>query len=61
MINQAVEKTISHKFEQITPFLNEASIRVWAAAEALSQGYGGISRVPRATGLLRRNSRIRGD
>jgi hypothetical protein len=48
MINQAVEKSISHKFEQIAPFLNEASIRIWAAVEALNQGYGGITRVSRA-------------
>jgi transposase len=53
MINQAVEKSISHKFEQIVPFLNESSIRIWAAVEALSQGYGGITRVSRATGLSR--------
>ena len=53
MINQAVEKTISNKFEQITPFLKEKSIRLWAAVEALSLGYGGITKVSRSTGLSR--------
>ena len=53
MINQAVEKIISNKLEQITPFLNEKSIRLWAAVEALSLGYGGITKVSRSTGLSR--------
>jgi len=33
--------------------LNEASLRLWAANEALSLGYGGVSEVSRATELSR--------
>jgi Rhodopirellula transposase DDE domain len=33
--------------------LNEASLRLWAANEALSLGYGGVSEVSRATQLSR--------
>jgi hypothetical protein len=33
--------------------LNEASLRLWAANEALSLGYGGVSKVSRATELSR--------
>ena len=33
--------------------LNEASLRAWAAVEALSWGHGGITSVSRATGLSR--------
>jgi hypothetical protein len=43
---------ISIKYEQIRPFLSERGRRRWAAAEALSLGYGGIARVHRATGIV---------
>jgi hypothetical protein len=33
--------------------LNEAGLRLWAANEALSLGYGGVSAVSRATGISR--------
>ena len=44
---------LSEKFERIRPHLNEASLRLWAAKEALSLGYGGVSEVSRATELSR--------
>jgi transposase len=53
MLNPVVEETIQSKYEQLAPYLNETSIRMWAAVEALSLGYGGITSVSRATGLSR--------
>ncbi len=44
---------LPEKFDRIRPHLNEASLRLWAANEALSLGYGGVSEVSRATGLSR--------
>ena len=45
--------SLAEKFERIRPHLNEASLRLWAANEALSLGYGGVSAVARATELSR--------
>jgi Rhodopirellula transposase DDE domain len=45
--------SLAEKFERIRPHLNEASLRLWAANEALSLGYGGVSEVARATALSR--------
>jgi hypothetical protein len=53
MLSTAAEAIIHQKYEQLLPYLNEASLRAWAAAEALSWGHGGITRVSRATGLSR--------
>jgi hypothetical protein len=44
---------LAEKFERIRPHLNEAGLRLWAANEALSLGYGGVSEVSRATELSR--------
>ena len=44
---------LAEKFGRIRPHLNEASLRLWAANEALSLGYGGVSEVARATQLSR--------
>jgi hypothetical protein len=41
------------KFTRIRPHLNEAGLRLWAANEALSLGYGGVCAVSRATGISR--------
>jgi Rhodopirellula transposase DDE domain len=41
------------KFARMRPHLNEAGLRLWAANEALSLGYGGVSAVSRATGISR--------
>jgi Rhodopirellula transposase DDE domain len=53
MLDSEVEATIQVKYEQLAPYLNETSIRMWAAVEALSLGHGGITSVARATGLSR--------
>jgi hypothetical protein len=45
--------SLAEKFERIRPHLNEAGLRLWAANEALSLGYGGVSEVARATALSR--------
>ena len=44
---------MSEKFERIRPHLNESGLRLWVANEALSLGYGGVSKVARATGVSR--------
>lgn len=44
---------LAEKFERIRRHLNEASLRLWAANEALSLGHGGVSEVARATALSR--------
>lgn len=48
------ENLIRNKFEQLRPFLTEKQVRLYAAAEALSIGYGGISLVARSTHVSRR-------
>lgn len=53
MLDSEVEVTIQDKYEQLAPYLNETSLRIWAAVEALSLGHGGITSVSRATGLSR--------
>jgi transposase len=42
---------IQRKFELLRPLLNERQRRLWAAAEALAIGHGGLTRVADATGL----------
>lgn len=49
---QIIEK-IQDKYEQLLPYLNEKTRRIWAAIEALSLGWGGITQVSSATGLSR--------
>lgn len=46
--------SIKKRFSLLLPFLNERTRRLWAAAEAIDQGYGGISVTSRATGVSRR-------
>ena len=41
MLDAEVEETIQVKYERLVPYLNETSIRMWAAVEALSLGHGG--------------------
>ncbi|MGL4620726.1 MAG: ISAzo13 family transposase [Chroococcidiopsis sp.] len=53
MLSPTIEAVIQKKYEQLLPYLNESSLRAWAAAEALSWGHGGITTVSRATGLSR--------
>ena len=47
------EETLRAKYEALAPLLNERTRRLWAAAEAKALGYGGISKVARATGMSR--------
>lgn len=44
-------RNIKLKFSQITFCLNERSRRIWAATEAKSYGWGGVSAVNKATGI----------
>jgi len=46
------------KYEVLAPFPDERQKRLWAGAEALAIGRGGISRVAQATGLARRTIQI---
>src|SRR5215210_4625811 len=45
---------IQQKFAQLEPVMDERLCRLWAAAEALALGRGGITLVSRATGVSRR-------
>ena len=45
--------TIEAKYQALSERLDEASLRVWAAAEARSLGRGGVSRVAKAIGMSR--------
>ncbi|MDR0622738.1 MAG: hypothetical protein LBJ61_12840 [Deltaproteobacteria bacterium] len=45
------EETIKGKYLRFSPFLDERTLRHWAANEAIALGYGGISTVSRATSL----------
>ena len=47
------EIDLKDKFSSVWPHLNERARRMVAASEALSLGYGGISRVSRVCGLSR--------
>jgi len=48
------ENIIQQKYQVLASHLNEHTRRVWAATEARTLGYGGISLVARATGISRR-------
>jgi hypothetical protein len=47
------DQEIQEKFVRIAGHLNEQSKRLWCANEALALGWGGITRVARATGMSR--------
>ena len=47
------EKAIEERFKLFSPFLNEKQRRILAVIEAQILGYGGTSRVAKATGLSR--------
>jgi len=51
MRNETAERGIVERFAALTPVLDERMRRQWAAAEARSYGWGGISAVTRATGM----------
>jgi hypothetical protein len=48
------EISLRRKFFDVWPLLDERSRRLMAASEALSLGYGGVSKVRRACGLSRK-------
>jgi len=47
------EAIIAAKYKEISPFLNERTLRIWAAVEARHCGYGGKSEVSRAIRISR--------
>lgn len=48
MLNSEIEKTLQALGKQLVAYLDETSLRMWAAVEALSWGHGGITSVARA-------------
>jgi hypothetical protein len=44
---------VEAKFKALSPRLDEATLRLWAAAEARSLGRGGVSVVAKVAGLSR--------
>jgi hypothetical protein len=52
--HKAHQDALSFKYSLLRPNLDERGRRLWAAAEALSFGYGGIKLVSGATGLCYR-------
>jgi len=59
MKNSLIEEQVKSKFISLRPLMNEYLRRRWAAVEATTIGYGGISIVARATGLSR-NTIVKG-
>ncbi len=49
-----MEAKIAGKYEAIAASLNERQRRMWGAIEAQALGYGGVTKVSRATGISRR-------
>jgi hypothetical protein len=58
MIHATMVQSIHDKFTVMSPELDERSRRLWAASEALSLPYGGITAVAQATGLAVSTIRI---
>jgi Rhodopirellula transposase DDE domain len=50
---KAVLSAVRQRFEHLAPFLPEQTRRLWAAAEALSIGRGGVAIVAEATAIAR--------
>src|ERR1035441_9408594 len=48
------ESSLRRKFSSVWSLLDERSRRLIAASEALALGYGGVSRIRRASGLSRK-------
>ena len=49
----SAERGIQQRYEELSPVLNEQSLRRFAATEARSYGHGGVSVVSRITGIAR--------
>jgi transposase len=47
------DDALKDKLRKVLPYLNEKQQRIFAATEAMSLGYGGISKVARLTGFSR--------
>jgi transposase len=47
------DEAVAHKWELLSPHLNERQRRLWAGVEARSLGRGGITAVAKATGMSR--------
>ena len=47
------DEELHAKFLRIAEHLDEKLLRLWCANEALALGWGGVTRVSRATGLSR--------
>ena len=47
------EGALKEKYETLSPFLDERSLRLIVAADAQALGYGGVSQVARASGFSR--------
>jgi hypothetical protein len=58
MQDASVVEWIREKYEGLLPALNERSRRRWAATEARSLGWGGVSAVATATGLTRKTIHV---
>ena len=54
MQRASIDTALRQRFADLRGLLNERERRVWAAVEAKSLGYGGISAVARVTGISRR-------
>jgi len=54
MRNKSMEAAVRQRFAKLKTTWNERQRRLWAAAEARSVGYGGVSLVHRATRISRR-------
>jgi hypothetical protein len=54
MSDKQVVESIQDKYDLLLPYLNEKTRRIWAAIEARSLGWGGVSQVAMASsGRLR--------
>jgi len=58
MHDATVAEGIRLKFQSLGPVMNEQVRRMWAASEARSLAWGGISLVARATGMSRTTIRV---
>jgi hypothetical protein len=54
MRNSSMEAAVRQRFAKLKTTWHERQRRLWAAVEAKSVGYGGVSLVHRATGISRR-------
>src|SRR5262245_50774157 len=58
MQRASIDTALRQRFADLRGLFNERERRVWAAVEAKSLGYGGISAVARATGISRRATHV---